>query len=184
MPESFSSSDIDIVVIGKLEDISLHGLSQLLVETGIAEMSTIKVLEKAAVSIWFGFKRSNHQTSLCDSLCSCLWLYLKVPIVKLTDKLTNVKVDISFNMETGIRAAELVKKYVGHYPTLPKLVFLLKQFLLQRDLNEVFTGGVSSYALILMTIHFLQVSPKYPSAFEFEGSHETFPSLLSSAQPS
>lgn len=35
---------------------------------------------------------------------------------------------------------------------------MLKQFLLQRDLNEVFTGGISSYSLILMAISFLQVS--------------------------
>lgn len=45
------------------------------------------------------------------------------------------------------------------YPVLPYLIFVLKQFLLQRDLNEVFTGGISSYSLILMVISFLQVLP-------------------------
>ena len=43
------------------------------------------------------------------------------------------------------------------YPNLPYLVLVLKQFLLQRDLNEVFTGGISSYSLILLTVSFLQV---------------------------
>lgn len=43
------------------------------------------------------------------------------------------------------------------YTVLPYLIFVLKQFLLQRDLNEVFTGGISSYSLILMVISFLQV---------------------------
>ena len=43
------------------------------------------------------------------------------------------------------------------YPTLPYLVLVLKQFLLQRDLNEVFTGGISSYSLIFLTVSFLQV---------------------------
>ena len=43
------------------------------------------------------------------------------------------------------------------FPCLEPLVLVLKQFLLQRDLNEVFTGGISSYCLILMTISFLQV---------------------------
>jgi len=47
---------------------------------------------------------------------------------------------------------------MNRYPTLEYLVFVLKQFLLQRDLNEVFTGGVSSYSLILMAISFLQVN--------------------------
>lgn len=44
------------------------------------------------------------------------------------------------------------------FPTLPKLVFVLKQFLLQRDLNEVWTGGISSYSLILLCVSFLQVN--------------------------
>jgi len=44
------------------------------------------------------------------------------------------------------------------YPNLKYLVLVLKQFLLQRDLNEVFTGGISSYSLIYLTVSFLQVS--------------------------
>lgn len=40
---------------------------------------------------------------------------------------------------------------------LPYLVLVLKQFLLQRDLNEVFTGGIGSYSLFLMAVSFLQV---------------------------
>ena len=42
-------------------------------------------------------------------------------------------------------------------PSLRPLVLLLKYFLHQRGLNEVFSGGIGSYALILMTAHFLQV---------------------------
>ena len=37
---------------------------------------------------------------------------------------------------------------------------MLKQFLLQRDLKEVFTGGISSYSLILMVISFIQLHPR------------------------
>lgn len=80
-----------------------------------------------------------------------------VPIVKLTDKKTDVKVDISFNMCNGVKSAELIKNYMHQFPVLPKLVYVLKQFLLERDLNEVFTGGISSYSLILMCISFLQL---------------------------
>ncbi|XP_069814385.1 terminal nucleotidyltransferase 4A isoform X2 [Dendropsophus ebraccatus] len=46
------------------------------------------------------------------------------------------------------------------YSLLPYLILVLKQFLLQRDLNEVFTGGISSYSLILMAISFLQLHPR------------------------
>ncbi|XP_021918333.1 non-canonical poly(A) RNA polymerase protein Trf4-1-like isoform X4 [Zootermopsis nevadensis] len=120
--------DIDLVVIGKWETLPLRTLEQSLLEHGIADPSTLKVLDKATV-----------------------------PIVKLTDKASDVKVDISFNMSNGVKSAELIKDFKQRFPVLSKLVLVLKQFLLQRDLNEVFTGGISSYSLILMTISFLQV---------------------------
>ena len=50
-----------------------------------------------------------------------------------------------------------LQEFMQEYPNLPYLVLVLKQFLLQRDLNEVFTGGISSYSLILLTVSFLQV---------------------------
>lgn len=42
----------------------------------------------------------------------CLPLVRQVPIIKLTDQETDVKVDISFNVETGVRAASFIKDYV------------------------------------------------------------------------
>ena len=65
-----------------------------------------------------------------------------VPIIKLADDLTGIKVDISFNMDTGLRAVELVKLYKKRYPPLPKLIYVLKQFLYQRDLNEVSINNI------------------------------------------
>ena len=44
------------------------------------------------------------------------------------------------------------------YPYLKYLVYVLKQYLLQLNLNEVWTGGISSYSLILMLVCFFQVS--------------------------
>ena len=55
----------------------------------------------------------------------------------MTDKLTKIKVDISFNMANGLKSVELVKLYRRQFPPLQKLICVLKQFLLQRDLNEV-----------------------------------------------
>lgn len=84
-------------------------------------------------------------------------MFPQVPIIKLTDSKCDVKVDISFNMSNGVKSAQLIKQMSVRYPVLGKLVLVLKQFLLQRNLNEVFTGGISSYSLILMTVSFLQV---------------------------
>ncbi|KAL8607512.1 hypothetical protein ACOMHN_004481 [Nucella lapillus] len=52
------------------------------------------------------------------------------------------------------------QKFLQDYPALKYLVVVLKQFLLQRDLNEVFTGGISSYSLTLLAISFLQLHPR------------------------
>uniref|UniRef100_A0A672FTT0 Terminal nucleotidyltransferase 4A n=1 Tax=Salarias fasciatus TaxID=181472 RepID=A0A672FTT0_SALFA len=125
------TSDIDLVVFGKWDRPPLQELEQALRKHNVAEPFSIKVLDKATV-----------------------------PIIKLTDEETEVKVDISFNVETGVKAASFIKDYVKKYPVLPYLIFVLKQFLLQRDLNEVFTGGISSYSLILMVISFLQLHPR------------------------
>lgn len=58
---------------------------------------------------------------------------------------------------TGTDPCAFLSRNSQKYSLLPYLILVLKQFLLQRDLNEVFTGGISSYSLILMAISFLQV---------------------------
>ncbi|XP_039297324.1 terminal nucleotidyltransferase 4B-like [Nilaparvata lugens] len=122
------TSDIDLVVIGDWKTLPLRTLQDALLKNNICDENHVKVLDKASV-----------------------------PIVKLTDKRTDIKVDISFNMSNGVRSAQLIQYYKKRFPSLAKLVLVLKQFLLERDLNEVFTGGISSYSLILMTISFLQL---------------------------
>ena len=49
------------------------------------------------------------------------------------------------------------------YPALPYLTFVLKQFLVNRDLNEVFSGGISSYTVVLMIVSFFQVGCSIPT---------------------
>uniref|UniRef100_A0A3Q2X8N7 Terminal nucleotidyltransferase 4A n=1 Tax=Hippocampus comes TaxID=109280 RepID=A0A3Q2X8N7_HIPCM len=125
------TSDIDLVVFGKWDHPPLQELEQALKRHNVSGPYPIKVLDKASV-----------------------------PIIKLTDHETAVKIDISFNVETAVKAAHFIKGYLKKYTVLPPLIFVLKQFLLQRDLNEVFTGGISSYSLILMAISFLQLHPR------------------------
>ncbi|EDO40179.1 predicted protein, partial [Nematostella vectensis] len=103
------TSDIDLVVFGKWERLPLWTLEKALQANQIADPSSIKVLDKASV-----------------------------PIIKLTDKKTQVKVDISFNVLAGPTAAKFVKENMELFPCLPPLVLVLKQFLVLRDLNEVF----------------------------------------------
>ncbi|XP_068117885.1 LOW QUALITY PROTEIN: terminal nucleotidyltransferase 4B [Hyperolius riggenbachi] len=125
------TSDIDLVVFGKWENLPLWTLEEALRKHKVADENSVKVLDKATV-----------------------------PIIKLMDSYTEVKVDISFNVQNGVKAAQLIKDFIKKYPVLPYLVLVLKQFLLQRDLNEVFTGGIGSYSLFLMAVSFLQLHPR------------------------
>jgi len=55
----FCFSDIDLVVIGKWDDLPMYTLQEALVDDGIADLNTIKVLDKAVVSALFGFQHAN-----------------------------------------------------------------------------------------------------------------------------
>ena len=71
-----------------------------------------------------------------------------------------MKVDISFNMENGLRTAELVKMYKKQFPALQKLIYVLKQFLLQRDLNEGRRAvHVTRIIIVIITRFSLVASP-------------------------
>uniref|UniRef100_A0A1I7X0K4 NTP_transf_2 domain-containing protein n=1 Tax=Heterorhabditis bacteriophora TaxID=37862 RepID=A0A1I7X0K4_HETBA len=84
-----------------------------------------------------------------------------VPIVKMIEKDTDVNIDVSFNTVQGVKAADYIEKVYPfvkrEFPVVEPLVLLLKQFLIERRLNTTYTGGLSSYGLILMLINFLQV---------------------------
>ena len=70
---------------------------------------------------------------------------------------TSLDIDISFNMTGGPEEARRIKEYMKLYPALRPLTLVVKQLLAQRCLNEVYTGGVGSYAILLMIMSFLQV---------------------------
>lgn len=59
------------------------------------------------------------------------------------------------------------KAFMSEYPSLQYLVIVLKQFLVERELNEVYTGGISSYSLILMVIGYLKVRCHKPVVFVY-----------------
>ncbi|KAF8788360.1 Terminal nucleotidyltransferase 4B like protein [Argiope bruennichi] len=121
-----SSSDIDMVIFGEWKSLPLSTLSQALENNGILD-SDINIIANATV-----------------------------PIIRLVHSPSGIRVDISFNMSNGVESAKLVKKMMKQHPALPKLVLILKQFLVHRGLNEVYNGGMSSYCLTLLIVSFLQ----------------------------
>lgn len=80
----------------------------------------------------------------------------RVPIIKFVEMETNVAFDISFDVENGPKAAEYIKDAISRLPPLRPLCLILKVFLQQRELNEVYSGGIGSYALLAMLIAMLR----------------------------
>lgn len=87
-----------------------------------------------------------------------------VPVIKLKTRPMSgcvVSLDVSFegNIHQGLEANRLNVALMNEFPSLRPLVLVLKQFLSRRGLCESFTGGLSSYALLLLCARFLQEQP-------------------------
>ncbi|KAK3116443.1 hypothetical protein LTR53_003169 [Teratosphaeriaceae sp. CCFEE 6253] len=84
----------------------------------------------------------------------------KVPIIKFPDKTTGLKVDISFENDSGIVANRTFEQWKRAYPAMPVVVVLVKQLLAMRGLNEVFTGGIGGFTTICLVVSMLQLMPE------------------------
>ena len=81
----------------------------------------------------------------------------RVPIVKFEEVQSGHQFDISFDVANGPASAEIVRENMKRFPALRPLTTVLKAFLHQRGLNEVYSGGIGSYALLCMVMAHLQL---------------------------
>ncbi|KEP50652.1 putative nucleotidyltransferase [Rhizoctonia solani 123E] len=88
----------------------------------------------------------------------------KVPIVKFVTTWGGFKVDISLNQVNGVSAGKIINNFLAQLPALRPLVFVFKAFLSQREMNEVYHGGLGSYSVFCMVLSFLQLHPKIRNA--------------------
>lgn len=84
----------------------------------------------------------------------------KVPLVKFTDSVTRLQVDISFENLSGVQAQATFAEWKEDFPDLIYMVSLLKQFLVMRGLNEVHTGGIGGFAIICLIVHYMHQAGK------------------------
>jgi non-canonical poly(A) RNA polymerase PAPD5/7 len=87
----------------------------------------------------------------------------KVPIVKFVDDITNLRVDISFDNSTGLVALETFKTWKAQFPAIVPLVAVIKQFLMMRNLNEVFLGGLGGFSITCLVMSLFQHHPAIQS---------------------
>ncbi len=93
----------------------------------------------------------------------------KVPIVKFVTTHGRFKVDISINQANGLVAGQMITGFLKNMipntegresKALRGLIMITKAFLNQRSMNEVYTGGLGSYAIVCLAVSFLQMHPK------------------------
>ncbi|KAK7538793.1 uncharacterized protein J3D65DRAFT_345278 [Phyllosticta citribraziliensis] len=95
----------------------------------------------------------------------------RVPIIKLVDRVTGLKVDMSFENNTGIVANETFKEWKAQFPAMPVIATLVKHFLAMRNFNEVFSGGLGGFSVICMVVHYLQHLPAAQSGNQSPERH-------------
>ncbi|TVY32670.1 Poly(A) RNA polymerase protein [Lachnellula subtilissima] len=87
----------------------------------------------------------------------------KVPIIKYVDRLTGLKVDISFENDTGLVANKTFQEWKTEFPAMPILVTLVKHLLAMRGLNEPHSGGIGGFSTICLVVSLLQHMPQVQS---------------------
>ena len=83
----------------------------------------------------------------------------KVPIIKFVEKVSGLKVDLSFDNDTGVTANETFHRWKAQYPAMPILVSIIKHFLMMRGLNDVAFGGLGGFSIICLVTSFVQHFP-------------------------
>ncbi|KAK4415975.1 UTP:RNA uridylyltransferase 1 [Sesamum alatum] len=83
-------------------------------------------------------------------------IHARVPIVKLMDPVTGISCDICVNNLLAVVNTKLLRDYAQIDVRLRQLAFIVKHWAKSRGVNVTYQGTLSSYAYVLMCIHFLQ----------------------------
>ena len=93
----------------------------------------------------------------------------RVPIIKFISTHGRFKVDISINQDSGLVSGKIINGFLNDMipstggkqsKALRSLIMITKAFLADRNLNEVYTGGLGSYSVVCLAVSFLQMHPK------------------------
>ncbi|KAJ3229180.1 hypothetical protein HDU78_009193 [Chytriomyces hyalinus] len=101
----------------------------------------------------------------------------RVPIVKIRDAITGIRCDIGFQSKLVLYNTRLLKAYSRIDPRFRELVFIVKYWSKQRNINEPYFGTLSSYCFVLMVIHFLQIRGVLPCLQQIAHDGQNVPNI-------
>jgi terminal uridylyltransferase len=82
----------------------------------------------------------------------------RVPIVALKDSITGLKCDICMCNQLAVLNSRLLRCYMQLDPRAKPLAFCVKHWAKRRSVNDPYHGSPSSYAWVLLVIHYLQTT--------------------------
>jgi len=86
----------------------------------------------------------------------------RVPILKFSDAFSGCHCDLSVNNEMAVRNTHLLRAYSKMDDRVRPLVMAVKKWASARKINDATQGTLSSYAIVLMCVHYLQCGCKPP----------------------
>ena len=114
-----------------------------------------------------------------------------IPIIKMED-LHGRGVDLTIGTRNGLDAVPAIEKLKAEYPPMRPLCLVMKAFLREKGLNDVFTGGIGSYMLVNMLVAHLQTAESSGAAdlgvllrgfFKLFGEKFDYSKVRSAARP-
>lgn len=83
--------------------------------------------------------------------------FTRVPIIKVTDRRTGLKGDISFAGGQHFDSMKLTKRLLRKHPHARSMLLFLKYIVGRLGIGDSVQGGITSFVLYLLTSHFFQV---------------------------
>ena len=84
-------------------------------------------------------------------------VFTRVPIIKITERKTGIKGDLSFGGGHHDESMRLTRRLLTRFPTARPLLLFLKNILKDGQMGESAKGGLSSFALYLLVMHFYNI---------------------------
>jgi terminal uridylyltransferase len=83
----------------------------------------------------------------------------RIPIVQFIDPVTGLECDISFNNPLALCNTKLLRTYSETDPRVRPLVYIIKNWAKNRQINAPGDGTLSSYGYRMLLLHYLQLRP-------------------------
>ena len=105
-----------------------------------------------------------------------------IPVLKIFSNSEYNKISLDISLENpehhGEECVNYIKKKILEYEVLTPLTFALKTILQKAFLNDPYKGGLSSYGVILLIIHFLNVQQKKGNDISIKSLGKLFYDIL------